>query len=111
MDDTSYKLLKLYSKRDHITLADLSAIYNTDWDYWGAPVDYLIKNGYLQINPTYVILHGGDFTSKAPIEITFHGKVHLEQECKNRWTFKFNEFRAWVTLIIAIAAFVKSFFF
>lgn len=108
MDDTSFKLLKLYATRNTISLSGLSAIYNTHNDYWISPVRYLIEKEYLRINPEYVLLHNNDFTITAPIEITYEGKLALEQERKERQVFKFNEFRAWFTLIIAVIALVMS---
>lgn len=39
--------------------------------------------------------------------ISSNGKAYLEFQASNRW----KEFRSWVSLAIAVAAFVKSFFF
>ena len=49
-------------------------------------------------------------TPDMPFYITFEGRAALEDETKSRHTIKFKEFRAWATLIIALAAFIKSFF-
>ena len=70
-----------------------------------------MDEGYLEMEPNYTMLHGADFTLRVPFRITFKGRAALEAEQKSRLSFKQNEFRAWVTLAIALAAFIKSFFF
>lgn len=111
MDNTSFKLLKLYASRSHLSLSDLSAIYNSYADDYVSPVKYLMDEKYLKMEPNYVMLHGADFTVQVPFEIAFKGRAALEAERKSRLSFKQNELRAWLTLGIALAAFLKSFFF
>lgn len=111
MTNESLKLLQLYMKRDTISLKGLGAIYNNDPEYWCHPIAYLRDQGYIEILPSYVLLNGNAFTLDAPFRITYKGKTALESELKSRKHFNFNEFRAWFTLAIALAAFIKSFFF
>lgn len=110
LNDQSLKLLKLFSERDAISLNDLGAIHNTPPEDWCAPIAYLRREGFLEIHPDHVSLFGDDFTNSAPLRITYEGRCAFEAESKSRYRFTFNELRAWLTLLIAIAAFIKSFF-
>lgn len=111
MDNTSFKLLKLYASRSHLSLSDLSAIYNSDAEDYVFPIKFLMDEEYLEMEPNYTMLHGTDFTVRVPFRVTFKGRAALEEEQKFRISSKHNEFRAWLTLAIALAAFLKSFFF
>lgn len=111
MTDEALKLLTLYSQRVTISLIELGAIYNKDPINFTSPIAYLRKEGYLEILPSHVSLHGDNFTLDAPFRITYKGRTALEAELKSRRHLNFSEFRAWITLAIAIAAFIKSFFF
>lgn len=112
MDDFSFNILKLYSLRNSLSLIQLQAILNKDPFYLAEPVSYLRDKEYLEIEPTHAILESVDDNSSislnTPLVITYLGKIALEAETKERKHFKFNEFRAWVTLGIAIAAFILS---
>jgi hypothetical protein len=110
LNDLSLELLNLYSQRTTISLKDLGAIYNTNAEDWCAPIAYLRDKKLIEIEPQYAILKGNDFTLHAPFRITYEGKCALEAELKSRRQISFNEFRAWITLIIAIAAFLLSIF-
>lgn len=111
MTKESLKLLKLYSKRDTVSLNDLGAIYNNDPEDWCHPIAYLRDKGFLEILPSYISIKGNKFTLDAPFRLTYKGKTALEDEIRSRRYINFNEFRAWFTLAIALAAFIKSFFF
>lgn len=111
MDNTSFNLLKLYSKRDTLSLCDLAAIYNSSVLEFTTPVRYLMDQGFVRIEANYAAIHGEDYTMHVPIQITYEGQIALEAEQRQRHTFKFAELRAWLTLAIALAAFIKGFFF
>lgn len=115
MDDYSFAVLKLYATRRSLTLDQLSAILNRSPLDCVEPIAFLRKEGFLRIEPNYALLHGSpedsSLTPRTPIEITFEGKAALEAETKSRRQLTFNEIRAWITAIIAVAAFIKSFFF
>nr|WP_302144140.1 hypothetical protein [uncultured Schaedlerella sp.] len=111
MTNQSLKLLELFSKRETISLNDLGAIYNNDPEAWCHPIAYLRNEGFLEIDPTYISLMGDRFTFNAPFKLTYKGQTALEDEIKSRRHINFNEFRAWFTLAIALAALIKSFFF
>lgn len=110
LNKQSLKLLKLFSKRDTISLNGLGAIYDTSPEDWCAPIAYLRRNRFIEIDPTHVSLYGDAFTHDAPFRITYEGRCALEGESRSRQRSTFNELRAWITLLIAIAAFIKSFF-
>lgn len=111
MDNLSFKLLNLYSQRETLSLSDLAAIYNISPVAFSKPIEYLIDNGFLIIVLDHNNLHDPNhYAIDTPIQITYKGRAALEAERKERHKMKFSEIRAWLTLIIALAAFVKSFF-
>ena len=107
LDNVSFELLKLYSRRKQLSAQDISAITNTDVRTIYESVQYLVDKNYLRACIT--VRDMGMFN--LPYRITFEGLIALEGSQKHRKDYIFNEFRAWVTLAIALAAFIKSFFF
>lgn len=114
MDDYSFSVLKLYRSRDSLTLSQLSAILNRSSFNVSDPVLYLKKEGYLRVEPNHAAIHGinadDPINPDTPLVISFEGKAALEAELKTRRHLSFNEIRAWITLAIAVLAFIKSFF-
>lgn len=108
LDASSLELLKLYSCRDSLSLKDLAAIHNKDLTDFIPTVNYLRHNELLEIHPNFTILHGSTLTADAPLRITYEGRVKLEAEQKNRRSNNLKEFRAWVTLTIALIALIVS---
>lgn len=115
MDDISFAILKLFSSHASLTLSQLSAILNEDSLRLAAPVDHLRKQHFLKIETNHAFLQKMDEDSflshDTLLQISFEGKAALEMESKSRKRFRFNELRAWITLVIAVLAFIKSFFF
>ena len=113
MDSLSKKILEEYVVRHSMDLSQLSAVLRTDWDQLSDPVSYLRKKGFLQIEANHLILQDmkqDDLISlDTPLEISYLGRVALEEEKKLSVKEFWSEFRAWVTLVIAVAAFIKSF--
>ena len=110
LSNLSITLLKLFSERTTLSLKDLGAIYNVNPENFCESIAYLRRCNYLEILPSYVMLHNNDFTLDAPFRITYEGKSVLEENLKAGRQNKFNEFRAWMTLGIAILAFILSIF-
>lgn len=114
MDDYSLSVLKLYRSRSSLTLSQLSAILNRSWFDVADPALHLKREGYLKVEPNHAALHGINFDDPidpdTPLVISFEGKAALEAEMKARKHASFNDIRAWITLAIAILAFIKSFF-
>lgn len=111
MDDLSFNTLKAFSIRSRMSLLQLDAVMNTNtidvmyslWEKGFIDGDHTDPN-YPEPEDQKVL------TRDMPFYITFEGRAALEEENKTRHSVKFNEFRAWATLIIALAAFIKSFF-
>ena len=111
MDDLSYKLLKLFSGRNSLTLSQISAILNQSSFDFAEAISYLRKNGLLRIEHNYSKLHASDcnaISPQTPLSITHEGRRALELGVTSRNHYKFNEIRAWVTLAIAVAALIIS---
>lgn len=108
VDKFSLELLRLFYKRETLSLNDLAAIYDVNFFSFAKPIDYLIAIGYLEIDTNYAIIHGSDLTPESPIILTQKGKIALESELTNRRIFIFTEFRAWFTLAIAVISLIVS---
>lgn len=106
MDDVSFELLKLYAQKSKLSIQDISAITNINVKVYAEPILYLVDMKYLR---TYD--DGNEKWLNIPYTITHAGHLALEAELKKRKAYKYNELRAWITLAIALAAFIKSFFF
>lgn len=111
MDNSTLSILQIFKNRTSLTLSQLSAILNIDALTLSDSIAYMRNLDYIEISGSYRLLHGDDLTVDAPLEVTHLGLIAIEQELKSRKRFKYVEFRAWVTLVIAVAAFIKSFFF
>lgn len=115
MDKFSFKILKLFMSRNSLDLSQLSAILNMDALDIAETINYLRDKNYLEIEHLHAGLNGIEqddlITFHTPLAITFQGKVAVEQEESSLKKYKHQEFRLWLTLAIAIASFIKSFFF
>ena len=111
MDDITLAFLKLYkSKNKPLSLSDLSVITDNPHSSFISNIVWLLDNGYLEVDPGYSVLHGDNFSPKAKLIITQDGIIEIDRLSKAQRKHKFNEIRAWITLTISIAAFIKSFF-
>lgn len=112
MDNLSFEILKLFPGRKNLSLSQIQAIYNGDVISLSKPVNYLRNLGYLQIDPNFSPAHSsGDKTYisvDTPLVITYLGEIALQTEEKSRRKDFLTEFRAWVTLAIAIIALIVS---
>lgn len=115
MDRLSKRILEEFSQRKCINLSQLGAILNMDCFSLAEPINDLRENGFLKIEGNYAALHdlnqNSPLTMDLPLVIAFQGRAALEEEKSYRQNLFWTEFRAWVTLAIAVVAFVKSFFF
>lgn len=115
MDGLSKRILEEYVARHSMDLSQLSAVLKIDQDQLLDPVSYLQKKDFLQIEQNHAALHDMKRTEPiapdTPLEISHLGRVALEEEKKLNAKAFWSEFRAWATLAIAVAAFIKSFFF
>lgn len=108
MDDATLALLTLFKERHTLNLTQLGAILNTDPFSLPDPVHYLMSLEYVRKGMEIAPLEGDLISFDTPLEITYKGTIALVQAQKEQKHFKHTEFRAWTTLIIAVAAFVLS---
>ena len=111
MTDELISILELFKERRSLSVYELSVLKNTDMLKTCDPVNWLLDKQYIKIEGNYATLHGEDLTPKTKLIITTEGELALNQEIASRKRLKFSEIRAWITAIVAVAAFVKSFFF
>lgn len=110
MDGTTLEFLKLFNERNSLSLSDLAAILNADAFNLTGPINYMLEQNYIKIDPNISAIEGDYLTLDKQLEITYYGRITLNTELKSIKKYKYIEFRAWITLAIAIAAFIKSFF-
>ena len=108
MNSFSLKLLQFISTQKTLSLHDLCVIFDGNPETLFPPLNDLLKHGALEILPYYANEHGNELTLHAPFQITYLGKTLLEQENLTQKHYKYNEFRAWSTLAIALIALVCS---
>ena len=110
MDKLTLHLLELFSERKTLSLRDLAVLTDCGLDVFATPVYWLFKNKYLEISD---FRHQDDemYTVSTQLRITQDGRNYLSEHHKKANIHKINEIRAWLTLAIALAAFIKSFFF
>jgi len=113
MDKATLSLLKLFNERHSLSLIQLGAILNIDYFTLLDPVHYMMEQKYICKGNAALLEHleGDTISPDTPLEITYFGRISIKQAKKEHLHFKYIEFRAWMTLIIAIMAFLKSFFF
>lgn len=115
MDDFSFSVLKLYSQRASLTLSQLHAVMDLSIFEIAEPVNYLRSQNYLKIDPNFFpredVEEKGLIAPDTPLCISFEGKTALEAEEKARRKERFDNIRSWATTIVAVLAFIKSFFF
>lgn len=108
MDDISFNLLKLFQERNSLSLIELGAILNCSAISLAEPIHYLREMNYLRVKSFHQDTDDDSISLRDSLAITFEGKAALEIEQKSRRHFKYTEYRAWITLAIAILAFILS---
>ncbi|MEG2521287.1 MAG: hypothetical protein RSA49_00225 [Anaerovoracaceae bacterium] len=110
IDKSAIEILKLYDQRSKLSIKDISLITDTSIEFNSDIVIWLYENNLIETNTLLYDLEKG-ISLSVPFHITQDGKNRLYKIHKHSIHFKVNEFRAWITLLIALAAFFKSFFF
>mgnify|MGYP006980030273 CR=1 FL=1 len=108
MDDATLSLLTLFKERHTLNLTQLGAIIDVNPLSLSDPIHYLMSMGYIRKGMEIKPLEGDLISFDTPLEITYKGITAISQALKERKHFKHTEFRAWLTLVIAIAAFILS---
>lgn len=113
MDKSTLELLELFNTHSSLSLTQLSAILNIDYFDISNPVHYLMDQKYIQKNNAALLekLEGNILSPSTTLEITYAGRIAIHECKKENRRYKYVELRAWITLLIAVLAFIKSFFF
>ena len=94
-----------------MNLSQLSAVLNADCISLADPVNLLKEKGWLEACSPSNLNPADPITMHIQLRISYQGKIALEEERSANANRFWGEFRAWVTLAISVAAFIKSFFF
>ena len=112
MDSKSLKILRIYKSRPCLTTNQLSTILNEDPFEVSEYVIRLKEKEYLRVEPNHATLYGQNrIFVDTPLQISIEGievtesADQLSKQRRNDWI------RYIITTGIAIAAFIKSFFF
>lgn len=111
---TEYKLLKIMKsiadrKNKDVKISEVHMISKLDEYDFDVLIDEVLTNGYIQATSSVLYLESGRLESD--YRITNKGENFLKQQSKLNNRFIFIELRNWMTLLIALAAFIKSFYF
>ena len=111
MDTELMEIMRLFSDSHPIlTIQQIGLLLDrSEFDVCG-PVSYLHKSGYLRVYDGYVS-DDGTIAVDTRLTMTYEGKHAIKEFQRNTKSHFWVEFRAWATLLIALAAFIKSFFF
>ena len=110
MDSTSLEVLRCFTERSSLSISGLSVICNKKPHILVPYFKYLYDSGFIEPDrqsadqSTEIKLH-------SMFRITGAGKGELESIKQQERTKKLKELRAWLTLAISLAAFIKSFIF
>ena len=114
MDELTIAVLKQFAERDSLSLDQFAALANCSLESAVYPVAHLRNLGYLRIHPNQPHAHELNqqpgLDPLIPLQITYAGRALLASEKKSQRRYIFNELRAWITAVIAVLAFIKSFF-
>lgn len=111
MTKKSEEILRLYASYDSLSLTDLCKLFKVPLTSVSSNLRWLFQRGYIEPADPNRPLVNGMYTVSAPLRITEFGRDTLESKRERRRSYMMNEIRAWITLAIAVAAFVKSFFY
>ena len=106
MDKYTLFILELIDDREHVSVSDLDFVLNLPMNASADPLEWLLEKGYIQY-----VYGTSDMSPEAMFSTTYEGKVYLRNRKASDTRDARKEFRAWMTLAIALAAFIKSFFF
>ncbi|MBC5724746.1 hypothetical protein H8S45_04630 [Agathobaculum sp. NSJ-28] len=110
MNSTSLSVLRYFAKRTSLSVSDLAVICNQSAHIFVPHFKYLLDNGFIEPDP-----QASDPSTEIKLRskfcITLAGKDELENIKQRKQTTRLKEIRAWLTLAISLAAFIKSFIF
>lgn len=115
MDSFSLRILTIYKSRHKLSLIELGAILDKSPIELGQYTLRLIRKSYLCVCPGYEELSSEPIQETiapdTPLQITIDGKEMVEEADKLKAQKKSELIRYIITTAIAVAAFIKSFFF
>ena len=115
MDSFSLNILKLYNTRNTLTIAQVAVMLNLPPYDLGEYIIRLKNKSFLCIEHNHPILNNLTNDSRinidTPLQITIDGKIAIENAKRLDKQRRNDLIRYIITTTIAIAAFIKSFFF
>ena len=114
MDRISYELLSELKKYKSLSLSEMCKFFDLPIENMAELISHLRKNGYVKISDYDVAHYELKLEDPIPFgaqrEITMDAIIAIDEYQSSMKANRWKEFRAWITLAIAIAAFIKSFF-
>ncbi len=110
MNSTSLAVLRCFTERTSLSVSDLSVICNKSVHLFVPHFKYLLQNGFIEPDPQATD-QSTEVKLRSKFCITLAGKDELENIKQREHAAKLKEIRAWLTLAISLAAFIKSFIF
>ncbi len=102
LDDKSIKILHCFDKQNEpLSIIQLMIFTSFEYADISERIDYFLRKKLIRIDQSAS-------PEDASFQMTLKGKIALEKYLKENQRFFFNEFRAWITLFVAIAAFILS---
>ena len=110
IDKKSLDLLNLYSKRNPLSLKDLSVIHNINItsEQINDPLQTLLGRGLIEIEPNEQLFQGDKVNTNTPFVITREGRSFLEETHSAQKTEKQRIIRYWITTGIAALALILA---
>lgn len=112
MDKLSVSVLDAVEQHRSLSLQQLDVLVSGGFNDVRRAVSYLRRLGYVEIESGYLMMNNLEkdcsLSPHAPLILTFEGKIALEEELARRRDFRWKEFRAWVTLAIAVISLILS---
>lgn len=110
---TDYKLLKIMKNiskthKDEIQINEIMKVVKLNNNDLYALVNDLLDNGYIEKSKSTIYIDSLNYVQD--YRITNKGFDFLKNQMFQNFFIFMNEFKNWLALIIAIAAFIKSFF-
>ena len=110
---TDYKLLKIMkniskTQKDEIQINEIMKVVKLNNNDLYALVNDLLNNGYIEKSKSTIYIDSLNYVQD--YRITNKGFDFLKKQMFQNFFRFMNEFKNWLALIIAIAAFIKSFF-
>lgn len=108
MDELTLSYLRLFNKRNQLSIYDISVLTGIDTLTISSSIDFLLRAGYIQCANGYSLEPGNPPTPDTPFELTHYGFASMLSGEDHHKYRRFNEIRAWITLGISIISLILS---